>query len=294
MRTSCRSSFTSPRRNGSFAIRSCWPPRLVKPHQHFFEVYQPSRHQSRMKPPNLRGMRASSSSRPCARLAHRLRRRKFATTSRTSRTIPGIDGIYNFKKVPQRGLDVTGAVVTRWDAKVQTWEPVSKPHWLAADVGAESSGETHALPDNGNTHHGLVAAGSSHSGGRFQRRGPRPSISSTRRQSSNRPLVIYTGAGPGGAKALADAFEKRFPGIAVTAHGGFSNVLDIEIDQQLKDNKVTADFVQFQTIQDYHRWDKRGAAHAFQARGFDQVFAAMKDKNGAWVAVNAIPPLLWL
>jgi len=102
-------------------------------------------------------------------------------------------------------------------------------------------------------------------------------------------LSIYTGAGPGAAKAAADAFEKRFPGIAVTPHGGFSNVLDLEIDRQLKDNTVTADYVQFQTVSDYHRWDKMGALLHFKPEGFDQVFAAMKDKNGAWVAVNAIP-----
>src|ERR1700756_4691695 len=66
-------------------------------------------------------------------------------------------------------------------------------------------------------------------------------------------LVIYTGAGAAGAKAMADAFEKRFPGIMVEAHGGFSNVLDHDIDQQLKDKKVTADFVNFQTVQDYRR-----------------------------------------
>jgi hypothetical protein len=102
-------------------------------------------------------------------------------------------------------------------------------------------------------------------------------------------LVIYTGAGPGAAKATADAFEKRFPGIKVTANGGFSNVLDLEIDKQLKDKKVTADFVQFQTVADYARWDKEGALLHFKPEGFDQVLEPMKDKNGAWVAVNAIP-----
>ena len=54
-------------------------------------------------------------------------------------------------------------------------------------------------------------------------------------------LSIYTGAGPAAAKAGAAAFEKRFPGIAVTATGGFSNVLDQEIDKQIADKKVTAD-----------------------------------------------------
>jgi ABC-type Fe3+ transport system substrate-binding protein len=102
-------------------------------------------------------------------------------------------------------------------------------------------------------------------------------------------LVIYTGAGPAAAKALADAFEKRFPGVMVEAHGGFSNVLDHDIDQQLKDKKVTADFVNFQTVQDYSRWDKAGALMHFKAEGFDQVLPPMRDKNGAWVAANGIP-----
>jgi ABC-type Fe3+ transport system substrate-binding protein len=106
---------------------------------------------------------------------------------------------------------------------------------------------------------------------------------------AEKSLVFYTGAGAAAAKATAEAFEKRFPGIAVTGKGGFSNVLDSEIDQQLKDKKVTTDFVQFQTIQDYRRWDKAGALMHFKPDGFDQVLAPMKDKNGAWVAVNAIP-----
>src|SRR5579859_2845504 len=91
-------------------------------------------------------------------------------------------------------------------------------------------------------------------------------------------LVFYTGAGPDAAKATAAAFEKRFPGIAVTGKGGFSNVLDKEIDQQLSGNAVTADFVQFQTIQDYGRWDKAGALLHFKPEGFDQVLDAMKAR----------------
>jgi ABC-type Fe3+ transport system substrate-binding protein len=102
-------------------------------------------------------------------------------------------------------------------------------------------------------------------------------------------LVFYSGGGPGGAKAMSEAFGKRFPGITVTGKGNFSNVLDVEIDQQIKDKNVTADVVQFQTVQDYRRWDKEGELQHFKAEGFDQVLPAMKDKDGAWVAVNAIP-----
>ena len=37
----------------------------------------------------------------------------------------GIDGIYDFVKVPQRGLDVTNAIVVRWDEAAKDWRPVS-------------------------------------------------------------------------------------------------------------------------------------------------------------------------
>ena len=102
-------------------------------------------------------------------------------------------------------------------------------------------------------------------------------------------LTIYTGAGPAGAKAGAEAFEKRFPGIKVTATGGFSNVLDQEVDKQIKEKKVAVDYVQFQTIADYNRWDRAGELLRFKPEGFDQVLDPMKARNGAWVAVNANP-----
>ena len=38
----------------------------------------------------------------------------------------GINGVYDFVKVPQRGLDENNVVVTRWAASRDTWEIVSK------------------------------------------------------------------------------------------------------------------------------------------------------------------------
>jgi branched-chain amino acid transport system substrate-binding protein len=38
-----------------------------------------------------------------------------------------IDGVYDFEKVPQRGLDLSNAVMTVWDKKAQTWTVVSAP-----------------------------------------------------------------------------------------------------------------------------------------------------------------------
>jgi branched-chain amino acid transport system substrate-binding protein len=40
--------------------------------------------------------------------------------------LAGVDGIYDFVKIPQRGLDISDGVVTRWSRKDDTWEPVSK------------------------------------------------------------------------------------------------------------------------------------------------------------------------
>lgn len=39
----------------------------------------------------------------------------------------GVDGVFDFEKIPQRGLDVSDAVVTRWDKESDTWDVVSKP-----------------------------------------------------------------------------------------------------------------------------------------------------------------------
>jgi len=36
-------------------------------------------------------------------------------------------------------------------------------------------------------------------------------------------------------------------------------------------------------------WDKRGLLMHFRPEGFDKIAATAKDKNGAWIAVNAIP-----
>ena len=41
--------------------------------------------------------------------------------------VAGINGFYDFKAVPNRGLDESNVVVTRWDVAAQTWAVVSDP-----------------------------------------------------------------------------------------------------------------------------------------------------------------------
>jgi len=45
----------------------------------------------------------------------------------------GINGTYDFPKIPQRGLDVQNAIVTLWSPTKQTWELVSKPAGIPLD-----------------------------------------------------------------------------------------------------------------------------------------------------------------
>jgi branched-chain amino acid transport system substrate-binding protein len=40
---------------------------------------------------------------------------------------PGVNGLYDFAKVPQRGLAASGSLVAVWSPAAQTWRPVSKP-----------------------------------------------------------------------------------------------------------------------------------------------------------------------
>ncbi len=45
----------------------------------------------------------------------------------------GINGVYDFLKIPQRGLDVQAAIVTLWNPAAQTWQLVSKPTGVPLD-----------------------------------------------------------------------------------------------------------------------------------------------------------------
>src|SRR5712691_10225907 len=71
---------------------------------------------------------------------------------------------------------------------------------------------------------------------------------------TEKSLVIYAGGPVSNYEPLAREFESKFPGLAVSIEGGFSNVLNQKIGQQFKDKKLAADMVLFQTAQDFVRW----------------------------------------
>src|SRR5947207_2023055 len=101
---------------------------------------------------------------------------------------------------------------------------------------------------------------------------------------TEKSLALW-GAGPtAGYETAARAFEKKYPGIAVTITGGFSNVLNARIEEQLKARKVEADVVVFQTAQDMVSWNRRGLLTHFKPEAFDAIGPNFKDKDGAWIA----------
>jgi len=99
-------------------------------------------------------------------------------------------------------------------------------------------------------------------------------------------LVLYGGGPITLYEPWAREFEQRFPGIKVTTKAGSSNVLDEEIDAQMKSGNLQVDVAVLQTIQDYERWKKAGVLLPFKPEGFDKIDDGWKDKDGAYVGVT--------
>jgi ABC-type Fe3+ transport system substrate-binding protein len=106
---------------------------------------------------------------------------------------------------------------------------------------------------------------------------------------AEKSLVLW-GAGPSaGYETAARAFERQYPGVTVTLMGGFSNVLNAKIEEQFAARKIETDLLVFQTVQDFVGWNKRGLLLRFKPEGFEAIGAGAKDRDGAWIAVNANP-----
>jgi len=101
-------------------------------------------------------------------------------------------------------------------------------------------------------------------------------------------FALYVGGPTAPWEARAKQFEAQYPGIKVSITGGFSNVLDKRVDQQLKDNKLEVDAAIFQTLHDFVRWKAEGELAPFRPDGFDAIDASFKDRDGAFFGVMVI------
>src|SRR5689334_2692922 len=100
-------------------------------------------------------------------------------------------------------------------------------------------------------------------------------------------LVFYAGGPAAPHEARAGDFQRRFPGITVSVKGGFSNVLNEQINQQIKARKLETDMAFFQTVQDFVQWKKDGVLAAYKPDGFDQIMPNLKDPDGTYMALSA-------
>jgi ABC-type glycerol-3-phosphate transport system substrate-binding protein len=97
-------------------------------------------------------------------------------------------------------------------------------------------------------------------------------------------LVFYSGGPAAPHENRAKEFMQKYPGIAVSVTGGFSNVLNERIERQIADRKPEVDMAFFQTVQDFVTWKTQGKLLAFKP---DQILPNFRDEDGAYLALSA-------
>lgn len=104
-------------------------------------------------------------------------------------------------------------------------------------------------------------------------------------------LTLYVGGPTAPWAAMTRVFNEKYPGIAVSIGGGFSNMLDQKVDAQIAAGKLEVDAAILQTIADFVRWKGDGHLIDFKPAGFDEIDPRFKDPDGAYWAtmVNAVP-----
>ena len=103
---------------------------------------------------------------------------------------------------------------------------------------------------------------------------------------AEKELVLYTGGPSAPHEARAKLFMQQFPGITVSVTGGFSNVLNAEIEKQMAAGALAVDMAIFQTVQDFVAWKQQGKLLAFKPDGFEHVYPNMRDPDGAYEAMS--------
>lgn len=101
-------------------------------------------------------------------------------------------------------------------------------------------------------------------------------------------LVLYTGGPAEPYERMAKEFSARYPGITVAVTGGFSNVLDRKIDEQMAAHKLEVDVAFFQTVQDFVAWKRAGVLAPFKPDGFEKIDMRFRDEDGAFTPTSVV------
>jgi ABC-type Fe3+ transport system substrate-binding protein len=105
---------------------------------------------------------------------------------------------------------------------------------------------------------------------------------------AEKSLVFYAGGPTAPYEARIKQFQAKFPGIQVSVSGGFSNVLNERIEQQMAAGKLEVDLAYFQTVQDFVNWTKRDKLLAFKPDGFEHIMPNLRDPNGTYMAFAVV------
>jgi ABC-type Fe3+ transport system substrate-binding protein len=99
-------------------------------------------------------------------------------------------------------------------------------------------------------------------------------------------LVLYGGGPAEPYERWAKEFQERFPGVAMSVTGGYSNVLDLEIDKQIAEKRLAVDIAVFQTVQDFVAWKRKGALAFVKPEGFDAIAPSFREHDGAFTTFS--------
>src|SRR5262245_27230742 len=105
---------------------------------------------------------------------------------------------------------------------------------------------------------------------------------------AEKSLLFYAGGPTARYEARIKQFQEKFPGIEVSVSGGFSNVLNQRIEQQLAAGQLEVDLTFFQTVQDFVNWKRQGRLLAFKPDGFEQIIPNLRDQDGTYMAFAAV------
>jgi ABC-type Fe3+ transport system substrate-binding protein len=104
---------------------------------------------------------------------------------------------------------------------------------------------------------------------------------------AEKEVVFYSGGPAAPHENRAKLFMQQYPGLTVKVTGGFSNVLNEQIEKQMAQRKLEVDMAFFQTVQDFVAWKKRGQLLLFKPDGFAEIYPNFRDPDGAYMALSA-------
>ena len=100
--------------------------------------------------------------------------------------------------------------------------------------------------------------------------------------------MFYSGGPAAPHENRAKLFMQQFPGIEVKVTGGFSNVLNEQIEKQMAEKKLAVDMAFFQTVQDFVALEEAGQAAARSSRtASSRSMPNFRDDDGAYMALSA-------